>query len=541
MFRINKKYSLLFLIIILGAILRIYQLDKFPVHLNHDEVTQLYDAISIAQTGKDIYGNFMPTIFESVHDFKPPFYTYSTALLYHLFGGGETTIRLTSVFFGILMIPAVFLFVLKLLANYKIALLGAFFTAIAPFEIFFSRKSFENGAGIFFMLVGLSLFLSFIENKKRIGLLYLAVLVLSMGMYTYFSHAIIIPLLFISLLFIYKKDLLTRKLILPIIFWAVLLIPLFLIIVANPDSRYRSQTVFILQDPALGKQIEYTEKFSPIGELSRVKTILDYSVDRYLNQFNPIYLFGNGLDLTNHGPLGSGPLLFFQFPFLLIGIYFLVKDKKLGEAKKFMLTWIVLGMLPSGLTFEPHSPHRSVMVFTMLNIISAVGAYVAIGILKKPILIFILSVVLIFNLTYFIHIYTVNYAYEKSEQIHYPFKQIAQYAWSQHGNYEQIIFDPLFGQVAPFIGTAAHYYIAYYGNYAPEKFQKEYKLGAKDREVLFDKFSIRKVDWREDSQLKDVLIIASPWALPADSIDKSIIKEIFYSYDGKPAFYAIQL
>ncbi len=115
-----KQLLILLFLILLGAFFRLYKLSEFPVQLNHDEVTQLYDAISVAQTGKDIYGNFLPFIFPSIGDFKPPFYTYITSIFYMIFGWGELTIRLPAALFGLLMIPAVYLFTLKLLKNYNI-------------------------------------------------------------------------------------------------------------------------------------------------------------------------------------------------------------------------------------------------------------------------------------------------------------------------------------------------------------------------------------------------------------------------------------
>lgn len=548
MFRLAKAYKLLILIVILGIFLRFYQLDRFPVHLNHDEISQFYDAISIAQTGKDIYGNFLPTIFESVHDFKSPFYTYVTSFFYLLFSGGEVTIRLPGALFGSLIIPAVFIFVLKLLKNVNVALVSAFLTAIAPFEIFFSRKSFENVAGILFMLLGFSFLLIFIEKKTHIRWFYFSSFSFAMGMYTYFSHAILIPLLILSFLIIFRREFkYSKKIVAHFILLILLLIPLVLIILTNPGSRYRSQTVFILQDPILGKQIELAEASSFMPDLYKYKTILEYSFARYLNQFDPMYLFGNGLDLTNQGPLGMGLLYLFQLPLILIGIYFLMKMEYSSNGKKFIMAWIIIGMIPSGLTFEEHSPHRSIMVFTMLNIISGAGLYYFINIFKKKVYVLrllafsILTSAILINFIYFVHLYTINYPFEKSESIHYPFEQMARYAWSQYQNYDQIVFDPLFGDVAPVIGTAAHYYLAYYGNYPPLKFQREYRIGDKEREVIFDKFSIRKVDWRFDHDLKNTLIIASAWSLPLDSIDKTKIEKIIYYYNGKPAFYAVSL
>lgn len=519
----------LLLIIILGAFLRFYLLLDYPVQLNHDEVTQLYDAISIAQTGKDIYGNFLPFIFFSIGDFKPPFYTYMTSLFYFLFGGGELTIRLTGAIFGTLLIPAVFLFVLRLLKNKEIAIFSAIFAAITPFELFFSRKSFENGAGIFLMLLGFSCIFIYLENRKK-RWFYLATIIFSAAIYTYFSHAIIIPLLLISFFIIFKKHFLDfRKYIFPFLIFISLVFPLLFMIVANPDTRYRSTTVFVTQDINLGKQIEYGNKY---------KAILDFSFNRYLDQFNSMYLFGNGLDLTHQGPIGVGPLLFIQLPLLFLGIVYLVRQAGSVEEKRFILFWILLGALPSGLTFEQHSPHRIVMVFTMLNIISAIGLYYFFKKVKKfgP----LIWVIFIFNMVYFIHIYYVNFPYEKSQYLHYPFKQVSEFAWSQYGNVDGIIFDPLYGETNPMVGTGAHYYLAYYGGYSPVKFQKEFRRGDKGREVLFDKFSIRKLDWREDQYLKNVLIIASPWSLPVD-FDKTKVIKTFYFYNHTPAFYAIKL
>ncbi len=550
--KLTKKYIALFLIILMGIFLRFYRLSDFPVQLNHDEVSQLYDAISIAQTGKDIYGNFMPTIFVSVNDFKSPFYTYITSLFYFIFGKEELTIRLPGALFGVLMIPAVYFFVLKLFNKENAALLAAFFTAIAPFEIFFSRKSFENGAGIFFMLVGFSCLLAYKDRKSGARLLFAAALFLGTAMYTYFSHAIIIPLLIAVFVLIFKQRYLEnwKKLIPPFILLLIFSLPLVAIVATNSGARYRSATVFVTQDVNLGKYIEFSKKGNLFESFfTRNKAIADFSFNRYLQQFDVSYIFGNGLDFTNQGPLGMGPLLIFQLPFLVFGIIYLVKLPSFEREKKFMLAWVLIGMLPSGLTFEPHSPHRSIMVFTMLNIISALGLYSFLKTVKalqgfmvlKKAGVFLLALLFIFNVIYFIHMYFVNFPFEKSQSIQYPFKQVAQFAWSVRGKYDKIIFDPLFGESAPVIGTAAHYYMAYYGNFPPSVFQKQYRQGDKEREVLFDKFSIRKIDWRQDQYFKNVLIIGSSWSLPIDSIDKNkLIKKLNF-YNGQNAFYSIGL
>ena len=166
MYKLINTKLLLLVIITLGIFLRVWKLPEYPVQLSHDEVSQVYDAISIAQTGKDIYGNFLPTIIPSVNDYKSPFYTYATSLVYLVIGNPEWLIKVVGVVFGILLIPAVFYFTRKLTNQPKMALFSSLFAAISPAEIFFSRKSFENGAGIFFLIVATTFLLKYFDNQK---------------------------------------------------------------------------------------------------------------------------------------------------------------------------------------------------------------------------------------------------------------------------------------------------------------------------------------------------------------------------------------
>lgn len=551
MYRQNRVIFLISCTFLLGIILRFLYLDKYPIQLGHDEVTQAYDAISIAQTGKDIYGNYLPFIFESVHDFKPPFYTYATAATYLIFGDKEVTVRIPGAIFSIFIILGVFLLTFKIFKNLKVALISVTLTVIAPFEIFYGRKSFENGAGIFLMLIGYFFLLSF--PKKRA---FLSAFFLAAAMYTYFSHFIIIPLLFLATIFIYKdkffsssKRIFFSKFLGLIVTFILLVTPLIYLVLTNPTATLRSRNVFITQDINLGKEISLAKTGNnTLDKFLEAKIILEYSFGRLLNQFDPRFIFGNGLELTNQKKLGIGPLYLVSLPFLVLGIIGLIRNKRLAETKKFVLAWIGLGVLPSALTFETHSPHRSIMVFTMLNILSAYGVYIWIKwvkTLKNPVLrsssISLVVLFFFFNLIYFLHIYFVNYPFEKSESLHYPYREVSLYAWSNYSKFDQIIFDPLFGEAAPVIGTGAHYYLAYYGKYPPEKFQREYKIGSKSREVIFDKFSIREFQWPQDLDLKNTLIIISPWTLPKDVLERTQTDKKFYFYDGKLAFVAIHL
>lgn len=543
----NKILLVLLFIFILGGFLRFYKLTEYPIQLNHDEVSQAYDAISIATTGKDIYGNFLPTMFKSINDYKSPFYTYITAITYLFFGWTELTIKLPGAIFGTLVILAVFVFTLKIFKNWKISLFAALLTAISPLEIFISRKSFENEIGLFFLLAGFSFLYIFLQEGKKLLSFYMGIILLIVGMYTYFSHAIIIPFLLLIFLIIYRQDIFKQspKYYYPLILGLLLAIPLFLIVLTNPQARYRSQTVFITQDVKLQEQISYLgDSNSILSKILSLKVIIDYIFTRYLNQFDPNYIFGKGLDLTNQGPINMGLLFFIQLPFALIGLWQIIKRAGFSKEKLFIFSWIIIGMIPSGLTFEVFSPHRTIMVFTMLNIISACGIVIFTEFITKlnSLLknIFAITTVLLFSLNfiYFTHLYTVDFPYEKSQHIHYPFKEISLFAWSKHGEFDKIIVDPIFGEAAPVGAVAVHYYLAYYGKYPPVEFQRGYKIDKLG--LTFDKFDIRRVNWEIDKKLKRALIIASPWDLPVEKIDKNKIIKTFYFYDHRPAYYAVE-
>ena len=514
-FVLKKKF--LIIIFLLAAFLRFYKLSDYPIQLGHDEVSQLYDAISIAQTGNDMYGNHLPFIFKSVNDYKPPFYTYATVVAYKIFGWHDVTIRITGALFGTLMVLGVYFFVNEFLKNKEIALFSALLTAISPFEIFYSRKSFENQAGIFLMLLGFT----FLKKGKR----FWGAVLLGISSYVYFAQAVLVPILLVVFIIIFRKEI-QKNLFKIVIIFLLVTAPLYYIIFTNHDASNRSRAVFITQDQTIGK-------------VNRVSLLLDVAT-RYVKQFGPKYLFFDGLDLTD-GIHDVGPLFPVTIPFLLIGIYLLAREKKNRSVALFVFAWILVNMIPSGVTFENYSPHRVIATFTMIDVVSSIGIIYFYRRFGKWAVIAIL-ILLTANFTFFAKRYVVNYSIEKSEFLEYPFRDVATFAWENHDNYDRIFFDPKFGQYAPWIGTGAQYYLAYYGHFDPAKMQKEFTIGDQAvRETTFDKFSIRAVFWPKDQSLKKTLIIASPWSLPVDITKKANIIKTFYFKTTAVAFYAIGL
>jgi|SRR3989344_2345577 len=544
----NKKGLLILLLITLfGGFLRFYKLDKYPIQLNHDEISQLYDSASIVETGKDIYGNFLPLAFPSTGDFKIGHYIYITVLPYLIFGMKEITIRIPAAFFGTLIIPAVFLFINQFTKNWKLALISSVTLAITPSEIFYSRKSFENVIGVFFIFLALFFLLRSLEKKEKKLDFLLTPLFLALPMYIYTSHTIAVPLIIMVFGTIFWRRILPqyKKYLLMTIIWGVLILPLIIITINNPSIRFRANSVSIFQDINLAKQLQLIEINNLIFLwVYKIKVVAEYSFTKYLNQFDPALVFGKGMYLTNQDMIGLGPLLLLQLPFFFLGILYILRFS-FFDHWKFIFVLLFLSMVPSGLTFEAFSPHRSILAFSLMSIISSFGVFWFAQILQKIsvmsmklVIICILGFLLTINFIYSVHIYTVNFPYEKSQQIHYPYKDVALFAWANLDRFDQIIIDPIYGESAPVRAVAVHYYLAFYGHYDPVKFQRDLKMEKSG--IKFDKFSVREIDWRKDQNLKNTLIIASPWSLPT-SIEASKVLKTFTFYDKSMAFYAIKL
>ena len=140
--------------------------------------------------------------------------------------------RIPGALFGTLLIVGVYLFVDTLFKKKNIALFAAALTAISPFEIFYSRKSFENQTGVFLMLLAFTLLVVYLK-KKQIKYFYWGAVLLGAASYVYFAQAVIIPILLAVFLVTFWKKFKPLKL-KPIILFLLVALPLYFLIFTNP-------------------------------------------------------------------------------------------------------------------------------------------------------------------------------------------------------------------------------------------------------------------------------------------------------------------
>src|SRR3972149_5222797 len=134
-----KHNLILIVVIVLAAVLRLYNLSGVPPGINRDEASIGYTAASLIQTGRDEYGRVWPLSFESFGDWKLPLYIYSTIPFVKLFGLNELAVRLPSALAGMLTIFFAYFLVSELFRGNKYASryaeISALFLAISPWHL----------------------------------------------------------------------------------------------------------------------------------------------------------------------------------------------------------------------------------------------------------------------------------------------------------------------------------------------------------------------------------------------------------------------
>jgi 4-amino-4-deoxy-L-arabinose transferase-like glycosyltransferase len=531
-----KSKFIFILIIILGFVLRFYQLGNNPASLDWDEAALGYNAYSISKTAKDEYGIFLPISMKSFGDYKPPFYTYFSVIPVSIFGLNEFSTRFTSAFFGILAVYIAFFLIKELLPEEKnkIYLLSVFLFAISPWHIQFSRIAFEANTSLTLFLIGVLFFLKGLKKGKFIPF---SAFILSISLYAYHSARLVVPLFVFGLgLINYKKIMNLKKWAVVGIFIAVLIVlPIF--ISSSTSARFGSVTIinpFERLDESIKKSEYDTKNQDFLGKLTHNRRLV-YAKDilgGYLDHFSFDFLFLNG-DLTGrHHASGMGMLYMIEFPLVFIGMYYFISRKRKGYIVLFL--WFILAPMASAMTKATPHAVRSLLYFPTYQIFIAAGILLIISKFRNnkllsinhyP-LIILYSLLYILNIYYYLHQYYIHTPVDYAPDWQYGYKQAVESVNELGKDKGKIIVSIEYDQ--PYI------FFLFYNRIDPlwyQKFWNGVEINRDHRE--FGKYDFRKIDWENDSKLSNVLIIGSPKEIPKEA--GGVVKDILFP-DGSIVF-----
>jgi len=360
----SRKYVLIFSCVYF--LIRLAFLNSY--FFLRDERDLFLTALSLAQTGKDLYGHVLPLIFLRISPQAPLLGMYWTVPMLSFFH------IMTPLFVKILYIlPTLFfpLFVYELLLEVtkekKISFIASFVISFSPWFYHISRLGIEAHLAYFFCLFGLILY---IRKQKIIALLFLVL--------SYFSYFGIRPFIFIVVPYIElweyflsaKKP--WNKLVASLFIFAFLFSCVYLASsqLENTAARSTSEVIFLNKEK-LSSDTNFLRSISDVPFFVRgifdnkVSIIFQSLFNNFFKGIDFSYLFFTGDYVGIYANQITGQFFPFLFIFLIFGICYLAKKKR--DDYYFIAGFSIVGLISSlinsySLTFSIRS------IFSLLGI-----------------------------------------------------------------------------------------------------------------------------------------------------------------------------
>lgn len=438
------KYKiLLFLIVLFAAVLRFYHISNNPPGLYIDEVSIGYNAYSILTTGKDEHNVSHPLWFKAFGEYKMPVYIYATATSIKFFGKNEFAVRFPSALFGTLTVFLLYflikeLFRLDIKNKQKkkieiIALICAFLLAISPWHLQFSRAGFEATAALFFYLLA-NLFVLFFVRKKQYSFLVLSIFFYALTMYTYDGYRILTPVTVLAAfvwVVLEKYTTKTKISLLAILFFLLSLPLLQFSLTAQGRERFSQTSAFA--------------EYKTVSLADYVKIYPMFFVKNYTSYFSSQFLFVSGDGIGRHQMPNFGELPLWQFPFLLSGLFFLVRLN--GRVKYLILFLLFVAPLPAALARpNPHALRSLPLVIPFVTI-TAFGIISLLTQYKKYA--FLIGIIIlcmgVYEFATYLHFYYVHYPKSNSLDWGAQYKEVIQKTARYKKDHSPIVIDKSVG------------------------------------------------------------------------------------------------
>lgn len=497
------KLFMILLIVLLGFLLRFYNLGQVPAALHRDEAFLGYNAYSLLKTSMDMNGNFLPLHLASFI-YSPAGYSYLSIPFIAIFDLSSFSLRFASAFFGSLTVIATFFLTMELFYKFKsktwLSLLSSFFLAISPWHINLSRTATESTVVVFFISLATFLYLLWIR-KNTLYLLLLSFIIFGLTLFIYQAPRAFLPFFIPLLIVSFLMPIITKRRIFLIIvmFLLTIIMPLFLILSSkNLSLRIRtvsilagSETQLVLDEQIREDGVEKTNNF-----ITRIfhNKLIGYSnevLNNYFKHFSYSFLFTDqGLPDRYRVPL-SGLMYLFELPMLIFGVWYL-----LGVDKKnlfFLIGWIMLAPIGSSLTFDDvPNLQRTLIIFPALSIISALGLFYILSKVYKnklfgKIIFGLFPVIIVFGVLSYLHQYYVHVNKYRPWYRNDGYEKLVKNVNNLRSSYKKVVVTNR--ESAPTI------FFLFYSKYNPRTFQEETRNTAMQD---FDRINFGKFEFSQE-------------------------------------------
>lgn len=527
------KYLILTLIILLGFGLRVILLAQYPPGVTADEIGQGYSGYSILKTGKDEWGDFLPLNPRGFGDYKPPLYSYLTIPSIALLGLNITAVRLPSALFGVATIFVSFLLARILFNSFSMGLVSVFLFSIQPWHIQYSRVGWESNIGVFtFSLAVYFLIKGFEKNS----FLFPSAILFGLTLFTYHSFKVFTLLFLIGFAALYFRQ--VRKFerkwvyssLVVIIIFSSLAIHGFLF--SGAGRRATDAAIYNEENIRKLRDIQVEDKLpQPWGRVlnSRIFFLSTEFTQNYLGYFSTTFLFSpHRSDASLFNLPGKGLLYTWQAFFLIAGAYLIVKDRP--KWFKLIALWFLLAPIPASLTREYMHAQRVETLLPILSILTPYSLHTFWKKITSKNLRIFLTVILAFIAFWFLVTRVDYYLFHTFNRslggLKYGYQEAVDFTQNNLDKYDQIIFTKQHSEPQAFVAFYSQMDPSYFQEYSKnwKNFESEgfkfldmtnYKLG---------KYYFKNIDWSQDKDFKNALIVADAREIPENVVPLKVIK-----------------
>ena len=478
-----KKHFLLLLILLLAIFLRFWQLGLVPVGVTHDELGYIYNSYSISQTGKNVFGEFLPLLSWLYIGNFPflPVPIYMSVPFFWFFGLSAFVGRLPSAILGTLDVFLLYILVKQIFNKTSLALLSALFLAISPWHLHFSRSAYDPNFALFFYLLGIVIFIYEVRSKK---LQIFSVVAMLFAIFSYRGMNPIFPILVIALVWYGIAFLNMSRKQLVIFFVSVGFVVLVIASVILINGRAYTAEARIWEDPTMQENID-TQIREAQGPLFVRRLFLNKPVyvvnklrENYIRAYSPEFLFLYTEPSKIYSIWSRGRIYFLDLVFIILGVAYLYKINKYKAS--FVLLLVLIGGLPGMIGGFMYSA-RNFFLSALFPILSAGGVLFLLRNVVVKKLRIIVIVVLVISYMYifgsYLFDYYGKYAFYGGEAWVKSLKDISLLIADNKKKYDKIII----GQTS--FGDFLQY--AFYSKIDPIRVQDTWRDRKRGRNISF--------------------------------------------------------
>jgi hypothetical protein len=357
-----RAHWLLFVILFLGAAVRLYAFGSVPAGLNQDEASTGYDGYALLHYGIDRSGFHNPVFLVGFGSGMSALPSYLAMPFFLVFGVSVPALRAPNILIGILALPAFYLLVRRT-GDKTLALLATFLLAISPWHIMDSRWTLAS------VLPNLVLFgvLTLSIGREKPRALLCAAVFFALTLYEYAPAYLFTPvfLVFASVFFLRNRPASWRPFVAAGALLGLLALPIVLTVAVNQFKLGSIETP-LLSIPHLPSTPRYQTISTLFGGSGAT------GVGDNLHAFWRVLVTGSDGLIWNAIP-GYGYLYRLALPLAVLGLVATLARRRYwtSEVDFFFLAWLAAGVVLAAA--EPININRVNVVFIPIIFFAAVG------------------------------------------------------------------------------------------------------------------------------------------------------------------------